>query len=161
MRSATLGLFVLMLTMAGVSAQPPTQKDFSGTWIMDRSRSEAAAQEQPVGPVTIVISQTGSMLKIATTRDGTTETILYPIGPNPSRAAEVTGERRAFWDGATLVTEGAKDIQGKTIAFREARTTSAGGAEMVVETTLKLEHGYEMKGAQTMVTGKNVYVRGP
>lgn len=159
MRSATLGLVVLMLSMAGVSAQP--QKDFSGTWIMDRSRSEAATQEQPVGPVTVVISQTGSALRIATTRDGTTETILYPMGPNPSLAAEVTGERRAFWDGATLVTEGAKDIQGKTIAFREARTASAGGAEMIVETTVKLEHGYEMKGAQTMVTGKNVYLRGP
>jgi hypothetical protein len=72
----------------------------------------------------------------------------------------VTGERRAFWDGTTLVNEGSKDIQGKTIAFREARTASADGAEMIVETTLKLEHGYEMKGVQTVVTGKNLYVRG-
>lgn len=161
MRAAAIGLIVLMFSMAGVSAQPAAQNDFSGTWIMDRSRSEAAAQEHPVGPVTLVISQTGSVLKIATTRDGTTETILYPIGPSPSLAAEVTGERRAFWNGATLVSEGTKDIQGKTIAFREARTASAGGAEMIVETTLKLEHGYETKGVQTVVTGKNVYVRGP
>ena len=30
---------------------------------------------------------------------------------------------------------------------------------MVVETTLKVEHGYELKGGQTIVTGKNVFVR--
>jgi hypothetical protein len=58
-----------------------------------------------------------------------------------------------------LVDEGSVDINGQTIAFRERRTRSAGGAEMVVETTLKIEHGYELKGAQTIVTGKNVYVR--
>jgi len=158
MRSATVGLVVLMLATAEGAAQPVTAA-FSGTWVMDRTRSEAAVQEQPVGPVTVTISQTGSALRLETTRDGKTEVTTYPIGPNPSLAAEVTGERRAFWDGTTLVNEGSKDIQGKTIAFREARTASADGAEMIVETTLKLEHGYEMKGAQTVVTGKNVYVR--
>jgi hypothetical protein len=159
MRSATVGLVVLMLVTAEGVAQPVTVV-FSGIWVMDRTRSEAAVQEQPVGPVTVTISQTGSALRLETTRDGKTEVAIYPIGPNPSMAAEVTGVRRAFWDGQTLVNEGSKDIQGKTIAFREARTVSADGAEMIVETTVKLEHGYEMKGAQTIVTGKNVYVRG-
>ena len=30
---------------------------------------------------------------------------------------------------------------------------------MIVETILKIEHGYELKGGQTIVTGKNVFVR--
>lgn len=58
-----------------------------------------------------------------------------------------------------LVNEGPVDVNGQTVAFREERVPSAGGTEMVVETTLKIEHGYELKGAQTIVTGKNVYVR--
>ncbi len=69
--------------------------------------------------------------------------------------------RRAFWDGPTLVNEGSMDIQDKTVAFHESRMLSADEAEMVVETTLKLEHGYEPeKGTQTVVKGRNVFVRG-
>ena len=58
-----------------------------------------------------------------------------------------------------LVDEGSVDINGQTIGFREARTSASAGTEMVVETTLKVEHGYELKGGQTIVTGKNVFVR--
>ena len=71
----------------------------------------------------------------------------------------MTGVRRAFWDGPTLVNEGSVDVQDRTVAFQESRMLSADSQEMVVETTLKLEHGYELKGTQTVVKGKNVFVR--
>lgn len=74
-------------------------------------------------------------------------------------STEVTGERRAFWDGPALVNEGSVDVQDRTVAFLEARTLSADKSEMTVETTLKMEHGYELKGAQTVVKGKNVFIR--
>ena len=131
--------------------------DFSGVWKMDRTRSESAMQEHPIGEVTVVITQTGSTLKIETIRDGTSEIADYPIEARPNTPKEVSGKRRAFWDGPALVDEGSVDINGQTIGFREARTRA--GAEMVVQTTLKIEHGYELKGAQTVVTGKNVFVR--
>ena len=136
------------------------QPDFSGTWTMDNSRSDSAAQEQPAGTVVTVISHTASSLTVKTTRDGQTDTRVYPIGPPTATPDQVNGVPRAYWDGGRLINEGAQTIEGQTIAFQEARTLGANGAEMTVETTLKVEHGYLMRGAQTIVTGKNVYIRG-
>jgi hypothetical protein len=160
MRATTLGLLALTLMGVGAIAQPAPRPDFSGAWTMDPARSESAAQGQATGQVTVTIAQTGSELKIETTRDGKTTAARYPLGERPTMSTEVTGMRRAFWDGPTLVNEGSVDIQDKTVAFHEARMLSADKAEMTVETTLKLEHGYELKGTQTVVKGKNVFVRG-
>jgi hypothetical protein len=139
---------------------PATIPDFSGVWTMDKTRSESAAQDPSAGDVIVAITQTGSILKVETTRDGKKESATYPIGARPSATTEVSSARRAYWDGPVLIDEGSVDIEGRTIEFREARTQAADGAEMVVETTLKIEHGYDLKGGQTVVTGKNVYVRG-
>jgi hypothetical protein len=98
-------------------------------------------------------------MKIETTRDGKTDVLKYPFAERPTMSTEVTGVRRAFWDGPTLVNEGSVDVQDRTVAFQESRMLSADSQEMVVETTLKLEHGYELKGTQTVVKGKNVFVR--
>lgn len=133
--------------------------DFSGAWKMDKTRSESAAQDQPIGNVTVVITQTESALKVETIRDGAKEIAVYPIEMRPSTPSEVSGTRRAFWDGSVLVNEGSVEVDGQTIGYRQARTPALDGAEMVVETTLKIEHGYEAKGAQTIVTGKDVFVR--
>ena len=155
---AAVALWALPSELAA-QTMPVSMSDFSGAWKMDRTRSESATQDQPIGDVTVVITQTGSLLKVETIRDGAKELAIYPIGVRPSNPTEVSGTRRAFWDGPVLVDEGSVDINGQTIGFREARTPSLAGAEMVVETTLKIEHGYELKGAQTVVTGKNVFVR--
>jgi hypothetical protein len=160
MRAFGIGIAAAVLFAAAASAQTlPSKPDFSGIWTMDNSRSESAAQEQPIGVVRLAITQTGSSLAVETNRDGKTETITYPIDLELSGRAEMRGLRRAFWDGPALINEGSVDIRGQTIAFREVRMPAADGAEMVVETTLKVEHGYEMRGAQTVVTGKNVYIR--
>jgi len=153
--------FALWALLGDVAAQRkvPSAPDFSGAWKMDRTRSESATQAQPIGDITVVITQTGSLLTVETIRDGASEIAIYPIGTRPSTPKEVSGARRAFWDGSVLVNEGSVDINGQTIGFREARSRALAGAEMVVETTLKIEHGYELRGAQTVVTGKNVFVR--
>jgi len=138
---------------------PAPAPNFSGLWTMDRTRSEAAAQEQPSGDIILTIFQTAATLKIETIRNGKKEIAIFPIEDQPSDTKEVSGKHRAYWDGSMLIDEGSVDINGETIAFREGRTPSADGAEMVVETTLKIDHGYELRNAQTIVTGKNVYVR--
>lgn len=158
MRPLIASLIVLTLVRFGAVAQPVDRPDFSGAWTMDPSRSESAAQGQP-NPVQLVITQAKSTLQVQTTRNGKTDVQAYPIGERPTMSTEVTGQRRAFWDGATLVNEGSVDVQDRTVAFQESRMLSADKSEMVVETTLKLEHGYELKGAQTVVKGKNVFVR--
>jgi len=45
-----------LVSLPSLSAQG--RPDFSGTWKMDSSRSESAAQAEPIGPVTLVIAQT-------------------------------------------------------------------------------------------------------
>ena len=165
MRPSTHGIAIVAFAvwaLPGALLAQPTPvlaPDFSGLWTMDRTRSEAAAQEQPVGDIIVTISQTATTLKIESIRDGKREIAIYPIEGRPSDINEVSGKRRAYWDGPMLIDEGSVDISGQTIAFREGRTPSADGAEMVVETTLKIDHGYELKGAQTIVSGKNVYIR--
>lgn len=158
MRSAIAGL--LVMTLGSVCASAQSLPNFTGVWTMDPARSESAAQGQAPGVVRVVITQTGSELKIETIRDGKSNVATYQLGERPIMSTEVTGTRRAFWDGPTLVNEGSVDIQDKTVAFHESRMLSADEAEMVVETTLKLEHGYELKGTQTVVKGRNVFVRG-
>jgi hypothetical protein len=147
-------------TLLGALAQtaPLVHPNFSGVWVMDATRSESAAEDQTVNAV-IAITHTGSMLKVETISDGKTEVATYPIGVAPADTTEVSAVRRAFWNGPLLVDEGSVDINGRTIGYREARMQGVAGDEMIVETTLKVEHGYEVKGAQTVVTGKNVYVR--
>jgi hypothetical protein len=165
MRPSTQGIaivaFIAWALPDALLAQtaPVSAPDFSGLWTMDRTRSEAAAQEEPAGDTIVTISQTAATLKIESIRNGKKEIAIYPFESRPSDPKEVSGRRRAYWDGPILVDEGSVDINGQTIAFREGRTPSADGAEMVVETTLKIDHGYELKGAQTIVSGKNIYIR--
>jgi hypothetical protein len=59
-----------------------TQPDFSGVWTMDNDRSEAAAQGQPIGLISVAISQTGSILQVETTRDGKKEIATYHMCGN-------------------------------------------------------------------------------
>jgi hypothetical protein len=132
--------------------------NFSGVWVMDATRSESAAEDQAANAV-IAITHTESLLKVETMRDGKKEVATYPIQVPPTDAAELSAVRRAYWNGPMLVDEGSVDINSRTIGYREARTQGASSDEMIVETTLKIEHGYEVKGAQTVVTGKNVYLR--
>ena len=147
-----LGLIVQAMTAA--------KPDFSGTWTMDRERSESAMQEQPIGPVTVSITQTGPNLTIHTTRDGKPEVTTYTIeemrnGPGVIGA----GTRRAYWDGLKLVTEGAGNVQGQTVSVRESRTLNATRTEMTIESTVTVQHGYTFRGARNYATAKDIYTR--
>ena len=149
-------LAVALFAQTMTAAKP----DFSGTWTMDRERSESAMQEQPIGPVTVAVTQTSTNLTVQTTRDGKPEVATYTIeelrnGPGVMGA----GTRRAYWDGLKLVTEGAGNVQGQTVSVREARTLNATRTEMTVETTVTVQHGYTFRGARNYSTAKDIYTR--
>jgi len=56
---------LLIVTLAlPFSAHAQGRPDFSGTWSMDRTRSESAMQADPIGPTTVVITQTPTGLQI-------------------------------------------------------------------------------------------------
>ncbi len=91
-------VFALSST-AGLRAQ--NRPDFSGTWTMDLTRSEAAAQGMPIGPVTVVIRQMPEELRIDTTRNGRTESVRYlPADMKATGGSEAVGAFR--WQGLKL-----------------------------------------------------------
>ena len=149
-------LAVALFAQAMTAAKP----DFSGTWTMDRERSESAMQEQPIGSVTVAVTHTGTNLTIQTTRDGKPEVATYTIEELPNGPGVMgAGTRRAYWDGVKLVTEGAGNVQGQTVSVREARTLNAARTEMTIETTVTVQHGYTFRGARNYSTAKDIYTR--
>ena len=133
---------------------------------MDSSRSEAAAQGTPIGPVTVTIRQTAEEVRVETTRNGTTQAIRYlPVGMKAVVHGELAGTFR--WEGAKLITNLATDINKQAVTFDEIRTLNADGTEMTVEVTLVVQHGYQTGGsaivrspnAPNSSTGKNVFVK--
>lgn len=154
-----VGLWSLSLT-----AQVPP--DFSGTWTMDLSRSEAAAQGPPIGPVTVAIRQTPAEIRVETTRNGTTQVVRYlPVESKPLVPGQPTGTFR--WEGAKLITYLAADINNQAVTFEEVRSLNPEGTEMEVEVTFVVQHGYSTGGSSVVrspnapnsSTGKNIFVR--
>ena len=152
-------LFVLSFLVLSSSHTVHAQgrPDFSGTWSMDRSRSESAMQTDPIGPTTIVITQTPTSLQMAMTRDGRTASITYRLDGAPSQIPG--GSATSHWEGPTLVTETVRDIQGQTVTTKESRRLNENGNEMLVETVLVVQHGYTLKGTQNYGSGKDVFTR--
>lgn len=157
---------VVALGSAGAVGQ--SQPDFSGTWSMDLTRSEAAAQGTPIGPVTVAIRQMPDEVRIDTTRNGRTESIRYL--PAAMKAVDPAGLVGAFrWEGSKLLTTLVTDINKQAITVQEMRTLDPAGKEMTVELTLVVEHGYQSGGTGLVRSqnspnsskGINVFVKNP
>ena len=100
---------VCALAFGSVDFSAQNQPDFSGTWLMDPARSEAAAQGAPIGPVTVAIRQTPVEVRIETTRNGRTDAVRYlPSSAQPTGGGDMVGAFR--WDGPKLVTRLVTDI---------------------------------------------------
>lgn len=144
------------VTIAVVESQ--SHPDFTGTWTMDRERSESMHQADEFEPPTLVITQGAADLTIETRRRLSTGRTVYTIGDagTPAGAVPPAGPR-AFWEGAALVTEAARTVQGQTVSVRESRTLDATGTEMTVQTLLIVQHGYSFRGARNYGAAKDVY----
>ena len=150
---------VLVSVAVTVSALAQARPDFSGAWKMDPSRSESAAQGDPIGAVTVVIAQTPNELRIQTTRAEGTSAVTYKL--DGSKVMVAAGTSATRWEGAKLVTDGVFSVNGATVTTTETRTLSADGKEMLVEKAVVVQHGYPetVKGTPNYVAGKDVYVR--
>ena len=154
----------VILALGGIGAQ--SAPDFSGTWTMDLSRSEAAAQGSPIGPVTVSIRQSSDEVHIETTRNGNTQTVKYlPAASKPSTPDGTGGAFR--WEGPKLITSLVTDINKQAVTVEEIRTLNPAGTEMTVQVTLVVQHGYQSFGSSAVqsktapntATGTNVFVR--
>ncbi len=152
-----LAAALLTSLLLSSSASSQGRPDFSGAWRMDPSRSESAVQNEPIGPVTVVISQTATELKIETTRAHGSSAVVYKLDGSENKLADGTATTR--WDGSTLITETVRDIKGVTVTTKESRSLNAAGNEMSVDTILVVQHGYSLRGTPNYGTGKDVFTR--
>ena len=154
----SISLMVLTLVLA-ISATPGAQPrpDFSGTWAMDLSRSESAMQADPIGPTTVAIEQTPTELKMTTTRDAKSTTVVYRLDGTP--VAIPGGTATSRWNGSSLVTEIVRTIQGQTVTMNETRRLNLAGNELLVESVLVVQHGYTLHGSQNYGAGRDVFTR--
>lgn len=157
-------LCLVGLGLVGLTAQ--SSPDFSGTWSMDLSRSEAAAQGTPIGPVVVAIRQTPGELHIETTRNGNAQAVRYlPVGAKATVAGEPAAAFR--WEGPKLITSLITDINKQAVTVEEVRSLNSAGTEMTVEVTLVVQHGYQSGGSSAVqsknspntATGTNVFIK--
>jgi hypothetical protein len=156
--------WLLTVALAGVAAQgsaTPARSDFSGTWRLDPGRSESSIQGYPSEPTRLEIQQSEKSITIVTTVGTLRTKATYPMTAAPTTTFSVEGapEGRAYWTGASLVTEGTRVIQGQTVAVKETRTLGADGKEMTVDAIVIVQHGYQFRGAKNYGAGRDVYVR--
>lgn len=154
----SLIVVALALQLAPVRAQQ-TRPNFSGTWIMDQTRSESPHYPDFVGPVTLVITQSATDMTIETRRGEKSSTATYRIYDSENAPVGTAGGpvSKSYWNGTTLVAEGVRNVQDATVRTKEIRSLTAGGQEMTVETTLIVEHGYTLAGTKNYGTGKDVF----
>ena len=150
-----------------IAAQTPP--DFSGTWKMDPTRSESAHQDVPIGPVSLVITQTAGEFRIETHRSEpksavtSTEVLTFhfdgkeSINPGPS---EVPIRVKAHWDGPRLVAETEREINGATVTTMQIFQLSPNRKEISIQKTLTVQHGYQDPGpSKTTGSGRDVFIK--
>jgi len=149
-------LFASLTFVLGLSQATPIPKpDFSGSWTLDRSRSQSTES------ATIEIKQEATGISIETNASGTTSKRTYPFETSQHSASETitAGHTHASWDGTKLVTELVADIKGQTVSYRQMRFLNAAATEMTVETITIVQHGYGIKDGKNYSVTKDVYVR--
>jgi hypothetical protein len=157
----TLAALVRTAATATILALPctalaQTKPDFSGTWKLDPARSQSAVQNEPITSMTQVIAQTPTLVTVDITRpDGH---VVHTYKLDASDAAPLPGMGKAHWDGAMLITETVGDVNGQTVTTKVVRQLNEIG-EMIVETTLVVQHGYSLRGTPNYGSGKDVFLR--
>ncbi|MGD9905880.1 MAG: hypothetical protein AB7U83_20600 [Vicinamibacterales bacterium] len=153
---------VTAVALAVSAVEPQARPDFSGTWTMDRDRSESVHQGVAFEPPTLIVQQSASELVIETRRRQSTSRTTYQLRDTRGLAdAAAQGGPRAYWDGDVLVTEAARTVQGQTVSIRERRTLDATGTAMTVQTVLVVQHGYSFRGGRNYGAATDVYRRTP
>ena len=163
-------IFAVFITAAvfpfATHAQGPV--DFSGSWRMDASRSESAHQGGPIGPVTVIVKQSGNDLSIETRgRDSDSSTVHSEILTYKLDGTETTTEgsdgtpikSKAHWEGTKLVAETERNIQKSPVTTSYVYSLDPKGKEMTINKTLTVQHGYQAEGAKNIGTGTDVFIK--
>jgi hypothetical protein len=145
MRRALL-LAVAAAVILPFPARAQTKPNFSGTWTLDASKSDAPMGRRGGAPASsepIVVTQTANQLTIKRGE----QSLVYKLDGSestnqmPTRGGTQEIKSKARWDGSKLVIETTRDFQGMSITQKEMRSLSADGKEMVVEQSVQTPQG--------------------
>jgi hypothetical protein len=144
-------VLLLAATMAVVlpfAARAQGKPDFSGTWTLDTAKSDPAPNGRGGGgAATLTIKQTATELSVQTEGRQGPQTMTYKLDGSESKNEQMgrggaqTLVSKAKWDGASLVIDTTREIQGMSITTHEVRKLDNGGKEMKVESTTTTPQG--------------------
>jgi hypothetical protein len=150
-------LLPILFAAAIVQAAPAARADFSGRWVLDPARSETL---QAGGQIerSVVVSQNGGSFQITPSAAGQ-QMVTYPIVEPAARGGASAPGRSAYWEGPALVTEVQGIVSGKSVIIKQTRTLDPSGSEMLVDTTVAIEHGYAPGEPLPQSSARDVYLR--
>jgi hypothetical protein len=167
LRTAHAVFTLTLISSVAVFAQKGA--NLSGTWITDPARSESAHQATPVGPITLVISQTPKEIIIETRTDAkdkssvANEKLTYRLDGSENTMVGASGESvvcKARWDGLDLIADTVRNLNDSTVTTHWVLRISETGNEITIRKTLTVQHGYQAQGASNNVgTGTDIFVR--
>lgn len=138
-KSILITVFVLAACMAVWAL---AAKDFSGTWVLDPSKSDQMMGGRgggaPGGPVEIVIAHSGNELTITRTFQGNAMETKYILdGAEHTQSSGRGGELKykATWEGDNLVIQGTRVTQRGEMPMKEVYSLSADGKELTIAST--------------------------
>jgi len=148
---------IILLGATSALAIAQARPDLTGTWVMDRERSESAIQSEPIGVTTVAIVQSAEDMVLTITSGDQSGTVTYRFD---GRAAAIPGgSATSHWEGGALVTEAVRTINGQTVTTKETRRLNSSGDEMIVDRILVVQHGYTLTGTKSYGSGKDVFVK--
>ena len=146
-------VLLLAATMAVIlpfAAHAQGKPDFSGTWTLDTAKSDPAPAGRGGGgggAATLTIKQTATELAIQSEGRQGPQTMTYKLDGSESKNEQMgrggaqTIVSKAKWDGASLIIDTTREIQGMSITTHEVRKLDNGGKEMKVESTTQTPQG--------------------
>jgi len=158
--SSAAAAFLLSVSVAGAQ-----EAGYAGTWVLDPTRSDSAAQSTSAEPITLVITVGPSDVSVVIEEGAYSRTFRYQADGSPTISTAGSDRTATIlrWDGPKLVTE-TVFLGAQPLAQIEVHGLSSDGREMVVETTLLLVEGFEDDGTGVRMgvpagSGKDTYIR--
>jgi hypothetical protein len=156
MKTAVLASLAFAFSFSTAATAQP-RPDFSGNWRLDPNRSDSATYPELTRPVTLVITQTPTELRVETrTARGTSTDVAYFRNDQGAASAESAVAR---WRSDVLVIDAVRDIRGQSVTVQQALSMNADRNELTIESTVNVQHGYTLSGAKVYGAGKDVFVR--
>ena len=142
--ATSFGVVALVLATRVLGAQAPSAAAefarLAGTWQLDTAGNSSVAERR-----VITLSPEWFRIEIHRAEDERPPVLTYRFDGtdalNPFGAGKATS--RLLKEGGAIVTETIYEIRNSPMTVRETLSVNPAGTELTVNTTVRVEHGYE------------------